>query len=348
LLNSLQQCVSKMRLGAASAALTLAVVLVSGIVSASSAQAQTFTDLYNFTGNPDGAYPYAGLIRDTAGNLYGTTLEGGSSNSGTVFKLDASGTETVLHNFAGGPSDGAYPYAAVVMDTKGNLYGTTYECGPSNDGTVYKLSSTRKETVLHNFAGAPSDGANPFLSNLFMDTKGNLYGVTEEGGSSSEGVVYKLSKSGTLTVLHSFAGTSSDGCYPLGTPAIDTDGNLYGTTEACGASEAGIVWKVSKKKTETVLHNFAGGLLDGEYPFAGVIMDAKGNLYGVTEMGGASSFGTVYELSKKGGLTLLHSFTGSDGEYPIGGVIRDAKDNLYGTTLDGGTGGYGTVWTSTK
>jgi uncharacterized repeat protein (TIGR03803 family) len=125
---------------------------------------------------------------------------------------------------------------------------------------------------------------------------------------------------------------------------MDMNGNLYGTNEGGGSSNDGTVWKVSKKGTETVLHNFAGGSSDGSLPVAGVIMDAKGNLYGDTESGGASDAGTVFKLDKNERETLLHSFAGSDGSNPEGGLIRDAKGNLYGTAGGGGSSGYGTVW----
>jgi uncharacterized repeat protein (TIGR03803 family) len=179
-----------------------------------------------------------------------------------------------------------------------------------------------------------------------MDKTGNLYGVALEGGASGYGVVYMLSPNGDLTVLHNFTGGTTDGCYVQGTPIMDKNGNLYGTTESCGVSGDGIVWKLGPKGTETVVHYFIGGTTDGADPFAGAIMDAKGNLYGVTVKGGASGIGTAYELDKneKWTLTLLHSFARSKGEHPYGGVIRDAKDNLYGTTLGGGSDGHGTVW----
>jgi uncharacterized repeat protein (TIGR03803 family) len=208
---------------------------------------------------------------------------------------------------------------------------------------VFKLSKSRKETVLHSFTGGSSDGAYPYFTGLFMDPKGNLYGVTYDGGASSKGVVYKLRKSGAFTLLHSFAGGKTDGCYATGAPAMDTTGNLYGTTHACGSSNLGIVWKLSEKGAETVLHNF--GPSDAEYPFAGVIMDANGNLYGETSFGGPYGAGTVFELNQMGTLTLLHSFlSSSDGAVPEGGLIRDVQGNFYGTAFYGGSDGYGTVW----
>ncbi len=304
--------------------------------------------LYTFTGKPDGAEPLAGLIRDAAGNFYGTTFAGGSSDNGAVFKLSKSGAETVLYSFAGGSSDGAHPWGGLIQDGKGNFYGTTFGGGASNWGVVFKLSKSGAETVLHTFAGGSSDGEFPMYTSLLMDKKGNLYGITEQGGGSDRGVVYKLSKRGKLTVLHSFTGGTADGCYPYGTPAMDVQGNLYGTTYKCGSSNAGIVWKVSNKGKEAVLHNFAGGSSDGAYPYAGVMMDAKGNFYGDTAYGGSgncsSGCGTVYELNKKGTLTRLESFDGSDGQYPVGGLVQDAKGNLYGTAYIGGSDLYGTVW----
>jgi uncharacterized repeat protein (TIGR03803 family) len=312
------------------------------------------TVLHSFgDGSTDGRTPYAGLVRDKAGNLYGTTYEGGGigcvDGCGTVFKLDTTGTETVLHSFAGGTTDGCFPYAGLLLDSAGNLYETTQACGASSNGIVFKVSKSGKLTILHNFAGGTNDGANPLYGSLIMDTKGALYGVAQYGGTSNEGVVYKLSKSGALRVLHSFAGGTADGCNPYGTPAMDSLGNLYGTAVACGSSNMGIVWKVSKRGTERVLHNFAGGTKDGGQPIAGVVLDTNGNLYGDTQYGGGTGCfgvgcGTVYKLTKSGALTLLHAFTGSEGAFPFGGVIRDVKGNVYGTAFLGGSPDWGTVW----
>jgi uncharacterized repeat protein (TIGR03803 family) len=310
----------------------------------------TETVLYKFTGGADGGHPQAALIRDTAGNLYGTTLYGGDLNCeapygcGTVFKLSKDGKETVQHRFTGTP-DGAYPLGGVIQDSNGNLYGTTSVGGSSNVGTVFKLSQSGKETALHSFEGGPSDGAIPVFTGLIMDDKGNFYGVTEEGGASSAGVVYKLSKRGRLTVLHSFTFGTADGSYPWGTPAMDKAGNLYGTTTSGGSAQDGVVWKVSNTGKETVLHNFLSYPSDGAQPEAGVIMDVKGNLYGTTVFGGSSGDGSVYKLNSKRVLTLLHSFSYStDGGNPVGGLIRDANGKLYSTAYQGGESGYGTVW----
>jgi len=144
--------------------------------------------------------------------------------------------------------------------------------------------------------------------------------------------------------LHSFTGGTTDGCNVLGTPFMDGNGNFYGTTSSCGTSSLGTVWKVSANGDESVLHSFAGGTADGEYPLAGVIVDASGNIYGNTETGGASNLGTVYRISSGGTFRLIHSFVGTDGKYPYGSFVLTAKGMLFGTALNGGTIGYGTVW----
>ena len=303
----------------------------------------TETMLYNFTGGADGAYPFSSVVRDSKGNLYGTTSQGGSDNAGVVFKVDPSGTETVLHNFAGG-ADGVIPTGGLVRDKAGNLYGTTSQGGTSNDGIVFKISPSGKETILHTFTGSATDGKYPTYTTLLMDAQGNFYGVTEEGGSADGGILYKLSKTGKLTILHSFKGGTTDGCNVLGTPFMDAAGNFYGTTSSCGTHTLGTVWEVKKNGQERLLHSFAGGTSDGEYPLAGVVKDATGNLYGNTETGGASDVGTVYRISNTGKFTLLHSFDGTDGKYPYGSFAQNSKGTIFGSTLNGGTIGYGTVW----
>ena len=307
----------------------------------------TETVLYNFSGGADGAQPFSALARDKTGNLYGTTTMGGSANAGVVFKVDPGGTETVLHNFTGG-SDGTTPTGGLLEDKAGNFYGTTSQGGTSNAGTLFKISAKGKYSVLHSFTGAANDGKYPTYTSLLTDSKGTLYGVTEEGGAADGGVLYKFTRTGKLTILHSFMGGTSDGCNVLGVPFRDGNGNFYGTTSSCGASDLGTVWTVSANGNETVLHSFAGGTADGEYPLAGVIVDPGGNIYGNTETGGTSNFGTVYAISPSGTFALLHSFDGTDGKYPYGSFVRTAKGTLFGSTQNGGTIGYGTVWKISK
>jgi uncharacterized repeat protein (TIGR03803 family) len=305
------------------------------------------TVLYSFTGGADGAQPMSALVRDNQGNLYGTTTQGGSAGAGVVFKVDPSGTETVLHNFSGG-TDGIIPTGGLLRDKAGNLYGTTSQGGTSNDGVIFKITPRGKEIILHTFTGGATDGKYPTYTSLLMDAQGTIYGVTEEGGTADGGIVYKLSNSGKLTVLHSFTGGTTDGCNVLGIPFMDKTGNIYGTTSSCGISKLGTVWKLNKNGRERVLHSFAGGSSDGEYPLAGVIVDALGNVYGNTETGGPANVGTVYKISKSGKFTLVHSFNGTDGKFPYGSFVQDAKGTFFGTTQNGGTIGYGTVWKITK
>jgi uncharacterized repeat protein (TIGR03803 family) len=299
------------------------------------------TVLQSFSGS-DGNGPRTPVFRDKAGNIYGTTQDGGSAYYGTVFKIDVRGNETVLHNFTGG-SDGCWPLQGLIVDKSGAVFGTATRCG-SNYGTIFKVDRAGNFTVLHSFA--MSDGAYPQYGHLSMDKSDNLYGVTSEGGTNDYGVLYKLSQSGALTVLHSFKG-GLDGCYPYGSVVRDKAGNLYGTTSACGSRKSGTIWKVSKEGKETILHNFAGGTSDGCNPEAGVVRDAKGNLYGVTTGCGANGYtaGTLYKLRARGKLTLLHSFEWwPDGVVPFGEVLRTTKGTIFGTTSVGGGYGYGTVW----
>jgi uncharacterized repeat protein (TIGR03803 family) len=204
----------------------------------------TETTLHVFpkTGS-DGEIPYAGVIQGSDGNLYGTTYFGGSSGFGTVFKVTPGGTETVLYSFAGG-SDGEHPYAGVIQGSDGNFYGTTYQGGASGLGTVFKITPSGTETVLHSFAGGSSDGASP-EAGLTQGTDGNFYGNTYVGGASSLGTVFEITPSGTETVLHSFAGGSSDGANPTANLIQSSDGNLYGSTGAGGASGYGTFFKVT-------------------------------------------------------------------------------------------------------
>ena len=312
--------------------------------------AGTETVLHSFSG-ADGQWPYTPVARDKAGNIYGTTYNGGSYYWGAVFKIDTAGNETVLYSFTCG-LDGCFPYQGLVRDKAGNLYGTTMAGSClSCKGTIFKIDSTGKFTLLHSFNGGSSNGGEPLFGHLTMDKAGHLYGVTSQGGlnacvaSNGCGVLYKLSKNGTFTVLHRFAGGMKDGSGPFGSVVQDKAGNLYGTTESSGSSDYGTIWKVSKKGKETILHNFAGGSSDGCFPVAGVALDSKGNLYGTTHACGANGFGALYELRASGRFTLLHSFGGSDGDYPDGEVLRTAKGTLFGTTLIGlPFGNWGTVW----
>jgi len=296
-----------------------------------------------------GVEPLAGMTRDSAGNLYGTTVLGGDTTCyqygcGTVFELDTAGKERVLHEFNG--SDGMFPEPLLARDAAGNLYGTT-PYGPL--GNIFKIDTKGELAVLYTFTGY-ADGCYPGTG-VILDTAGNLYGTAAGGGSGfcdyGAGVVYELDTAGNLTVLHTFGG--SDGAQPDSVLRFDKAGNLYGTTYSGGNSNVcqggcGTVFKLTPNSDgtwmESVLHSFcsAGECADGWYPGRGPLtINATGNLYGTTLLGGASACGggygcgVVYELDPSGQETVLYSFTGGkDGGYPPPGVAMDKAGNLYG------------------
>lgn len=299
--------------------------------------------LYSFSGT-DGQSPDAGLVMDSAGNFYGTTKYGGTNGDGTVFKLSANGTETVLHSFAGGFGDGANPAAPLIMDSAGNLYGTTVRGGPSDNGTVFEVSASGSESVLYYFAGGTADGANPYAA-VVRDASGNLYGTTPDGGASGFGTVFEVAAGGTERVLHSFAGGTADGAGPDAALIMDSSGNFYGTTSSGGADAKGTVYELSAGGTESILYSFTGGTGDGETPYSGLVMDSTGDLYGTTSSGGAHSNGVVFKLSAGGTESVLYSFgSGSDAGFPESDLILDSAGNLYGATLGGGQFGAGAVF----
>ncbi len=332
------------------------------------AQAQTLTTLYSFAGGSDGGNPFASLISDGQGNLYGTA-EGFNSN-GTVFELSPSAgggwTLTTLYTFQGG-SDGAAPIANLVFDGNGNLFGTTVagggvggDCRLSGCGTVFELSPDGGEgwhkTEVHQFQGG-SDGQNPSTF-LIFDRAGNMFGTTDSGGgpcnSSSIGcgIVFEFSPVAgggwKETIVHRF-GRGADGNTPIGGLVFDASGNLYGTTYKGGLINSacpfgcGIVYELSPAAgggwTEKGLHAFTGST-DGANPLSALIFDKAGNLYGTAFADGAHGDGVVYWLvpSASGGWTeqVLHAFQGTDGAIPEAGLVLDAAGNLYGTTPSGG------------
>jgi uncharacterized repeat protein (TIGR03803 family) len=220
-----------------------------------------------------------------------------------VFKLDTSGNETVLYSFTNSGGDGGYPAAGLVMDKAGNLYGTTLRGGTYDYGTVFELDASGNETVLHSFTNSAGDGALPHAG-LLIDKKGNLYGTTEAGGTYGHGTVFEMDSSGNETVLYSFTKSGGDGGSPAAGLVMDKAGNLYGTTSFGGlTSNSGTVFKLDTSGNETVLHSFTNGD-DGAIPLADLIIDKKGNLYGITIFGGAYrysdpagvGFGTVFKL----------------------------------------------------
>jgi uncharacterized repeat protein (TIGR03803 family) len=311
--------------GAHAGRLWLACVLATTAIAR--AQTATETVLHSFGNFPNGANPYGALILDSAGDLYGTTWQGGASNAGAVFEREASGTYKVLYSFTGG-NDGGNPYAGVVLNSAGNLYGTTYNGGASGKGVVYQVSPAGQETVLYSFTGG-NDGGNPYAG-VTLDAAGNLYGTTYYGGTGNVGVVYKVSPSGQETVLYSFSDSITGnayygGYYPYAGVTLDAAGNLYGTTYLGGSGQEGMVYKLSPSGQETVLYVFDGHQAGA--PHGGVILDSAGNLYGTATT-------EVYKLTTTGQYTVLASPRGAASS----GLVMDSAGNLYGSTtaLDDG------------
>ena len=350
---------------AVSIVLSSAMVILPMTLFATGASAATYKVLYSFGASQgDGSSPCSSLVVDRAGNLYGTTETGGADGGGgTVFELtpagDGSWAEKLLHSFGHQGVNGANPIAGPIMDSFGNLYGTT-NSGGSDKGVVFKLApgpaGSWMETVLHTFAGG-NDGDGP-NSSLILDGAGNLYGTTYQGGSDGQigGTVFEVNAStGQETVLEDFK-RDDGGSHPVSL-VFDAAGNLYGATS--GADDGGTVYQLAPAGGEiwnkTALHHFKGNG-DGFQPEAGVIFDAAGNLYGTTFWGGAnvqgnsSGWGTVFELMPQEGgewkEKILHSFHSEarGGEDPVAGLVFDAEGDLYGTTYGGGDFGEGEVF----
>lgn len=292
-----------------------------------------------------GEYPSAGLT-NVNGVFYGTTEQGGTNGDGSVFRITTSGEEKQLYSFAGG-TDGERPVADLT-NVNGTLYGTTYTGGRGTYciqgcGTIFKITTKGHETVLHSFAGYPSDGEFPPAG--LTNVNGMLYGVTYNGGADDAGIAFSITTAGTYRQVHTFGGGSKDGKNPLGT-LTDVGGKLYGTTFYGGAYGYGTVFRLTTSGVERVLYSFddsgAGG---GYFPAAGLTNIGR-ILYGTTSSGGSSDDGTVFQISTDGSYTQLHSFSGSptDGAEPYASLI-DVDGILYGTTHSGGVGyGGGTVF----
>ncbi len=328
----------------------------------------------------DGTNPYAGVTVDKDGNLYGTTFQNGYYGAGTVYELSPDGhggyNFQVLYNFAGG-SDGSNPLKGrLALDASGNLYGTTYRGGASDNGTVYEVSrsgSTWKETVLYSFT-LGADGGWP-NGGVVLDKSGNLFGASYFGGVNNCfegcGSVYELTHSGSTwveTTLHEFQGGNNDGGADGTDLTLDAEGNIYGATfdgggTGCGGDGCGVVFELSNTGSgwsEKILHSFSG-TNDGQGPVT-VSFDAKGNLLGATQGGGlqnCSSYaapssggqacGVVYKLTpQQNGSwteTILHDFTGgADGGEVFGNLLVSPSGAVFGMSYWGGANGYGSVW----
>jgi len=332
--------------------------------------------LYYFYQHDNGGRPRGGLAVGRYGSLFGTTSRGGRpgcpaerGSCGTVYIMsntDSGYIEFPLYRFCTEPgcADGALPYADVTFDKRWAVYGTTYEGGANNSGVVFKLTPRKdgsyKESVLYSFCPQVgcADGSNP-RSTLTLEASGAIYGTTLYGGSKNGGVVFKLTPSSsgyTESVLHEFTG--ADGLYPEAGVVADAGGALYGTTASGGGSGCdtgcGVVFKLTpngSQYTETVLHEFAGDD-DGTDPYAGLLLDKHGNLFGVTAEGGGTGCngegcGVVFEMKHAGTAyseSVLHAFGGTDGSAPDAALVFGKHGELYGTTSSGGLYSKGTVF----
>jgi uncharacterized repeat protein (TIGR03803 family) len=331
--------------------------------------------LHTFTrGTGDGIFPQGALVLDAQGNLYGTTIYGGTGGTnciygcGTVFELSPTPTgpwtETILYSFKNG-FDGFAPNTGVIFDTDGNLYGVTEGGGagfpdPVGVGTVFELTPVAgggwSESILHAFVYNSGDGYYPW--GIAMDVSGNIWGVTAGGGncpSGSCGTVYELVRASNWreTIVYDFQG-GTGGDEPVSTLVFDSTGNVYGTASIGGVSGGGIVFEMTQSSggvwTEQILHSFTG-TPDGYDPFSGLTFDQARNLYGTTTRGGAPcNCGTVFKMSPAAGgswtESIVYNFepTAKDGRLPIGNVIFGPASLLYGVTVDGGPKGAGTVY----
>jgi uncharacterized repeat protein (TIGR03803 family) len=342
--------------------------LIAGGASAQNESAPSryaFAVVHAFKGPADGAFPWSGLTLSPDGNLYGSTWAGGSQpdcpgslgvGCGTLYRLDASGKETVIASLPGIPGP-LHLYGELLPTKDGSFYGVTNEGGTAKAcgngcGTVFRLDARQKSK------GGTSDANSPEGS-LVRDRDGNLYGTSRFGGTNNNGTIFEVTRRGAETVLYRFTG-GSDGHGPSPDLLRDKPGNLYGTAGGGGGScSCGIVFSLDPAGNLSVLYTFQGGT-DGAYPLAGLIADAAGNLYGTTGEGGNMTCGngygcgTVFRLAPDGTKTILYTFTGApDGELPVSRLTADRAGNLFGSTWLGGDAscgdlGCGTVYEVTS
>ncbi len=321
-----------------------------------SAKASTYTVLHTFSGGTsDGAKSFAPLVLDDSGFLYGTTISGGASNAGTVFKMKSDGSQySVLHSFANSTSDGGL-WSWVILDKSGNIFGTSIQGGAQGLGTVFTMKSDGSAySILHSFSGGSTDGQYP-TAPLVWDGSGALFGTTWGGGTGGVGTVFRIGIAGDgFTILHSFTG--ADGEQSRAAVVLDGQGYLYGTTTNGGFGGPNVYGNVFKMRTDgtafSILHSFSGGEVpDGLSP-GPLMLDSNGTLFGIS--GGASTTGTgfggtVFSITTAGlGFVVLHSFYTSTGEGALPtGVVGDGFGKLYGTCQDFGSGGWGTVFSMT-
>ncbi len=322
-------------------AFTIAFIFCTAMAILCSAQ---LTTLHSF-GGADGAHPYAGLLLASDGNYYGTTVQGGTHEAGSVFKITPSGTLTTLHSFNG--SDGLTPYAGLVLGNDGNFYGTTNNGGYHSIGEVFKITPGGTLTVLHFFDYDYGDGGYPGA--LVLGRDGSFYGTTSLGGGyQNKGTFFVVSPDGSRFATP-YGFESSVGSNPTAALVLGSDGNFYGAAPAGGANASGTVFKITPGGTPTLLYSFCSqpNCTDGASPSSSLLLASDGNFYGTTYGGGDYQFGAVFKITPSGAVTKLHSFDRIDGRNPLGALIQAHDGNFYGTTATGGTHDVGTIFQMT-
>lgn len=312
-----------------------------GIVSGKDSSGSAFSD---------GSYPYAGVVQGKDGNLYGTTYAGGSNNAGTVYKAAPGGAPSTIYSFGASSTDGTSPFAALVLGSDGNFYGTNSAGGANGKGTVFQITPSGALTTLHAF-GADTDGAEP-SANLVQGKDGSFYGTTQTGGAYGGGTIYKITSAGVITNFYSFGGVANDAASSYSGLVQASDGNFYGTTTLGGANGEGTVFKLTSDGVYSVIYSFSAidsdKNADGALPYAGLVQGSDGNLYGATSYGGAHNFGTIFKITPAGSLTTLYSFSGaSDGGHPRA-TLTNGGNVFYGTASGGGANNFGTAFKITS
>jgi len=319
------------------------------VFSAVAARADgTVCDLHTFAPlAPDGAFPWSTLIQGADGNFYGTTEAGGPSDAGTIYRVTPSGVLTPMYSFTNG-IDGAYTRSGLVLGSDGNFYGAATYGGSNGVGTVFEMTTNGVFTPLYSFQTNGIDGQYPGAA-LVEGADGNFYGTTHWGGSSGQGVFFRITPRGALTNLHAFSGMSGDGGEPTAPLILGRDGNFYGTSSEGGRGFSGTVFKMTPQGTCTGLYSFTNGV-DGAVPEAALVQGTDGNFYGTTSGGGTYYYGAVFKITPSGVLTPLYSFNnGTDGGSPHAPLVQGANGNFYGTsqgssTFSPGTNSIGTVF----
>lgn len=321
-----------------------AVVALTGLIlliAVAQGHAQTYTVEYSY---PIGAGAYSGITfpqimsQGRDGNLYGTISNNGTKSVGTVFKMTTSGAWSSVYSFCALTScgDGSYPFGGVSLGFDGNLWGTTQTGGTGGAGTAFKVTPTGTLTTMHSFINGTDDSVPVYT--MFQGQDGNMYGISVGEYNGQDGAFFRISSTGTFTVLHDFVFT--DGADP-NLPTQGTDGNFYGTATLGGTKNLGVVYKISPGGKVTVLHSFTGDPSDGSLPKGILVEGNDGNLYGTTYEGGSNNNGTVFQITPGGVLTVIHNFVylnpSFDGRLPEAGLTLGPDGNFYGVTTAGGT-----------